>query len=81
MTTIQLTGQDRSQVQEALRHGQMEKLRGEITELQARIASMGLDGDCAYERAMSRCYAGLLEQHCRRLDRLSRGLPEDPGQG
>ena len=42
-------------------------LRSEIDLLEARLVSMGLDGDCAYERAMSRVYDRLLKERKRQL--------------
>lgn len=46
------------------------QLRDEIATLEYRLAEMGVDGDCAYERAMSRLYTGMVEDRKRRLAAL-----------
>jgi len=46
------------------------QLRDEIATLEYRLAEMGVDGDCAYERAMSRLYTGMVEDRKRRLTAL-----------
>ena len=43
------------------------QLLEEIATLESRLEDMGLDGDCAYERAMSRLYADMVEERKRRL--------------
>lgn len=45
-------------------------LQAQIEALEARLISMGLDGDCAYERAMSKVYDGLLRDRRRRLQAM-----------
>ena len=37
-------------------------LLDEIAILERRLLGMGIDGDCAYERAMSRVYTRLIEK-------------------
>jgi hypothetical protein len=51
------------------KHGACE-LRQEIALLEARLRSMGGDGDCAYERAMSLLYVAMVEERRRRLESL-----------
>ena len=51
-------------------HERTLQLQDEIATLEARLAEMGEDGDCAYERAMSRLYTGMLEERRRRLATL-----------
>lgn len=46
------------------------QLQDEIATLESRLADMGMDGDCAYERAMSRLYTDLVEDRKRRLAAL-----------
>ena len=48
----------------------MEDLVSEIALLQSRIEGMGLDGDCAYERALLKVYRSLLEQRNQELRAL-----------
>jgi hypothetical protein len=48
------------------------QLLEEIATLESRLEDMGLDGDCAYERAMSRLYADMVEERKRRLAALHR---------
>jgi hypothetical protein len=43
------------------------QLLEEIATLESRLEDMGLDGDCAYERAMSRLYEDMVEELKRRL--------------
>jgi len=46
------------------------QLQDEIATLESRLEDMGMDGDCAYERAMSRLYADMVEDRKRRLATL-----------
>ena len=48
----------------------LEDLVSEIALLQSRIEGMGLDGDCAYERALLKVYRSLLEQRNQELRAL-----------
>lgn len=50
------------------------RLQDEIATLEYRLAEMGMDGDCAYERAMSRLYARMVDDLKRRLAAV-RGAP------
>jgi hypothetical protein len=43
------------------------RISEEIAALENRLDDMGMDGDCAYERAMSRLYSSLLEERKRQL--------------
>jgi hypothetical protein len=43
------------------------QLLDEINALESRLAEMGMDGDCAYERAMTRLYTDLVNDRKRRL--------------
>ncbi|WJW75017.1 hypothetical protein QVG61_10985 [Thiohalobacter sp. IOR34] len=45
-------------------------LREEIALLEARLSTLGLDGDCAYERALSGAYSRLLEERRSQLAAL-----------
>lgn len=45
-------------------------LEEEIATLQRRLDDMGLDGDCAYERAISRLYHAMVEQRRAQLATL-----------
>ena len=45
-------------------------LAEEIKLLENRLETMGLDGDCAYERALSKVYDSLLIQRRRQLASL-----------
>ena len=47
------------------------RLREEIEVLEQRLHCMGEDGDCAYERAMSTLYRGMVEERRLRLTALS----------
>ena len=49
---------------------QVLQLQDEIDVLESRLADMGMDGDCAYERAMSRLYTNILDDRKRRLAAL-----------
>jgi len=49
----------------------VDQLVAEITCLERRLRSMGGDGDCAYERSMSRLYRDMVRQ--RRLELASLG--------
>lgn len=46
----------------------------EIASLERRLNDMGMDGDCAYERAISRVYTGLVEKRKQQLAALQGGL-------
>lgn len=46
------------------------EIRREIAQLERRLRTMGLDGDCAYERALSQAYDALLLQKRRQLAAL-----------
>jgi len=50
---------------------QMLEIHEEIAVLQRRLDDMGQDGDCAYERAMARVYAGLVEKRREQLAQLA----------
>ncbi len=43
------------------------QLLEEIATLERRLEDMGLDGDCAYERAISRLYTGMVEDRKQQL--------------
>lgn len=47
-----------------------QEIRQEIAQLERRLRTMGLDGDCAYERALSQAYDALLIQKRRQLAAL-----------
>ena len=49
-------------------HRSMASLLEEIRALESRLAAVGLDGDCAYERALSQIYDRLLRE---RRDQLA----------
>jgi len=49
---------------------QVDEIAEEIAMLEARLHSVGLDGDCAYERALSKVYDALLVQRRRQLASL-----------
>jgi hypothetical protein len=53
-------------------HGQMavEHLRQEIAFFEARLTEMGEQGDCAYERALSKAYQVLLQERRNQLAAL-----------
>lgn len=51
------------------------QLQDEIATLESRLNEMGIDGDCAYERAMSRLYTGMVEDRKRRLASLRNAQP------
>lgn len=55
--------------------GEEQRLREQIELLESRLRVMGLDGDCAYERAMSSLYQRLLEELRTRLAMCSRQVP------
>ena len=42
----------------------------EIAALENRLEDMGIDGDCAYERAMSRVYTDMVQDRKRQLAAL-----------
>ncbi|HED15425.1 MAG TPA: hypothetical protein ENI64_01195 [Gammaproteobacteria bacterium] len=67
------------QYQESKHHIQTEKrvefLNSEIQLYQSRINGMGLDGDCAYERALIKVYNDLLAQRCLELNNMRTELP------
>jgi hypothetical protein len=48
------------------------QLLEEIATLERRLDDMGLDGDCAYERAISRLYTGMVEDRKQKLAVLQR---------
>lgn len=48
------------------------QLKEEIAALEGRLEDMGMDGDCAYERALSRVYTGMVADRRRQLDVLYR---------
>ncbi|MGD2075972.1 MAG: hypothetical protein PVI91_10390 [Gammaproteobacteria bacterium] len=50
------------------------ELLAEIALLEARIRAMGQDGDCAYERAMSRLYSAMVGERRRRLEQMQAGI-------
>jgi len=68
----------RKEIQPAVDEGRKQQLMDEIMEeiatLESRLEDMGMDGDCAYEHAMSRVYIGMVEERKRQLAEL-RGLP------
>ena len=47
------------------------QLLEEITALEHRLQRMGGDGDCAYERAMSKLYQGMVEERRQQLAALN----------
>ncbi len=47
------------------------RLQDEITALETRLQDMGEDGDCAYERAMSRLYTDMVAERKRDLAALT----------
>ncbi len=47
------------------------RLSEEIAYLEGRLRAMGEEGDCAYERAMSRHYSELLNSRRRELARAA----------
>jgi len=51
------------------------QLQDEIAALEGRLKEMGIDGDCAYERAMSRLYTDMVEDRKRRLASLRNAQP------
>lgn len=51
-------------------HESESSLTEEIAMLESRLAIMGLDGDCAYERALSQVYHSLLTQRRSQLAAL-----------
>ncbi len=53
----------------------VEHLNSEIELYQSRINGMGLDGDCAYERALIKVYNDLLVQRCSELKAIHTALP------
>ena len=50
--------------------GQAAQLREEIELLEQRIRLMGEDGDCAYERAMTRLYRTMVAERRQQLAAL-----------
>lgn len=46
------------------------ELQEEIALLERRLDLMGVDGDCAYERAISKLYLDLVEQKKQQLTEL-----------
>lgn len=52
-------------------HGHcLDELQQEIRMLESRLRIMGLDGDCAYERALSQVYDALLMQKRQQLEAM-----------
>ncbi len=51
------------------------RLQDEITALETRLRDMGEDGDCAYERAISRLYTDMVAERKRDLAALAAVLP------
>lgn len=49
---------------------QLAQLQEEITILERRLEDMGMDGDCAYERAMSKVYTNLVAARKKQLNAL-----------
>ncbi len=47
----------------------------EIETLENRLHCMGEDGDCAYERAMSKLYRAMVEERKLRLSQLAAPQP------
>ena len=52
-----------------------QQLLEEIATLECRLEDMGMDGDCAYERAMSRLYTTMVEDRKRQLAALPLARP------
>ncbi len=50
-------------------HDDQDRLREEIAFMEARLAELGHDGDCAYEKAMIRFYHQQLAARRERLQR------------
>jgi len=48
------------------------QLAEEIARLEERLQDMGMDGDCAYERAMVRLYVDMVDDRRRQLVALLR---------
>jgi len=46
----------------------------EIALLENRLHMMGMDGDCAYERAISKLYLGMVEERKQQLVALRRSF-------
>ena len=46
------------------------QLLEEISRLEQRLESMGMDGDCAYERAISTLYRSMVEERRQQLASL-----------
>lgn len=59
----------RSAISEPQRHC-LDELQQEIRMLEKRLRTMGLDGDCAYERALSQVYDALLLQKRQQLEAM-----------
>ena len=53
-------------------HDRALQLIEEIATLERRLDDMGIDGDCAYERAISRLYTGMVEDRKQKLAVLQR---------
>jgi hypothetical protein len=56
----------------AVGHQRALQLLEEIATLERRLDDMGVDGDCAYERAISRLYTGMVEDRKQKLAVLQR---------
>lgn len=67
------------QYEKSTHHIQTEKrvehLNGEIELYKSRINGIGLDGDCAYERALIKVYNDLLAQRSLELKAMHTVLP------
>jgi hypothetical protein len=64
MSKPTMTDQDAVNVQQVW-------LREEIALLERRLDDMGVDGDCAYERAMSKVYINLVANRKQQLAALA----------
>ena len=51
------------------RDGEQELVE-QIDLLERRLRHLGLDGDCAYERAISKLYQALVKKHRNRLEAI-----------
>lgn len=49
----------------------VQRIRTDIRYLEARLGEMGYEGDCAYERAMTRMYEKLVEERRASLNGLA----------
>lgn len=53
---------------------QLAQLQEEISTLERRLEDMGMDGDCAYERAISKVYISLVARRKAQLAALESPL-------